>query len=80
MTKNILSFMSSTMTTTDLSSSLGIATIPEKFGSTSKATKKASHPSTMSSSTMVTLVHVGSLEDTVRTVVNSVKSSSDVAG
>ena len=67
------------MMTIDLSSSLAIAATPEKFGSTSKATKKASHPSRISSFTMVKLVHVGWSDDTVRKVMIRVKSSPDVA-
>ena len=67
------------MTTIDLSASLGMAATPEKFGSTSKATKNASQPSRMLSFKMVSGVQASWFEETVIIVMNSVKSSPDVA-
>ena len=73
------SIRSSTMTTTDLSASLGIAATPEKLGTTSKATKNASHPSRMLSFKTVRLVQAGSLDDTVTNVMIAEKSSPEMA-
>ena len=67
------------MTTIDLSASLGIAATPEKFGTTSKETKKASHPSKILSFKMVKLVQEGWFDETVRKVIKSLKSSPEVA-
>jgi hypothetical protein len=62
-----------------LSASLGMAATPEKLGTTSKATKNASHPSRMLSFKIVRLVQAGSLDDTVTNVMISEKSSPEMA-
>ena len=67
------------MTIMALSASLGMAATPEKLGTTSKATKNASHPSRILSFKIVRLVHAGSLDDTVTNVMISEKSSPEIA-